>query len=251
VEREIETGRINAATADNSADAEIVDVSEQPCHPLSTIDATIIPESQDQSEPAQLYECKWKSCSAEPFGALGGCIEHLKAHHLGAVSCDWSGCGQSMPHSEISRIGHLIDHLNEFMTSGGSSEPAFVHIEPVPRPIEELSVEEAIWKSCSVNNQLKSLSSILLIGGLSQTPGLAESLFHLLTSRSQDLPAPADGTQLPRVEFVGLGKDLDPSYYGWKGGAVSSKLESTLDTWITADEWSSWGVKILRERLPF
>lgn len=251
VEREAEGSRNTAGSADNSADVDMVDMTEQQIQLIPNDDAPAAEASQDQSAPVQLFECKWQSCKAEPFSDLSVFIEHIKTEHSSESSCKWNGCNKAMPGSEISRIGHLMDHLNDTMIVSPPPEPTFVHVEPSPRPIEELSLEEAIWKCCSTTGQLKSLSSILLIGGLSQTPGLAESLFQLLSTRLQDLPTPTDETPLPRIEFVGLGKDLDPSFYGWKGGAVSSKLESTLDSWITAEDWSSWGVKILRERLPF
>jgi len=234
------------------ADVEMVDVEA----------SQAIADDSKRSEKMEtkIIECKWYKCKANPFQNITEAIQHIKETHLTESSCKWSNCSCALSRlSEMSRIGHLIDHIDdEEMQASPSVQNGvvFSHVEPEPRPVEEKSVGEAVWASCMGSGGLaRMLGSILLVGGLSHTPNLPSTLHTLLSSHltscePDSLQLPAD-TPLPVVEFVGTGKDLDPAYFGWKGGAVASKLEATQETWISGEEYRNWGAKLFRERLPF
>lgn len=65
------------------------------------------------------------------------------------------------------------------------------------------------------------------------------------------------GLQIPylyrteQLDIVTSPKDMDPAIVTWKGAAVMSCLESAPELWISVDEWSKAGVRILREKAPF
>lgn len=195
-----------------------------------------------QTETRQTWECEWKACGEGPWTLLSGLIEHLKASHGNQISCKWAGCEAKMALTSASMTGHLVDHLNKAMSTKGVVENAgFAHAEPSGKQLANLSLQEAVLKS--VQQSHKYLSSVLSVGGVSQTPSLQHSLHQYLTE------ALGDPTVL--VDFVPNTRDLDPRFVAWKGGAVASKLEGCQETWIFSSEWLDWGPKIFRERLPF
>lgn len=190
---------------------------------------------------ANLFECKWAMCDAPSFETLPEIIEHIKSAHLGDETCQWSDCSFSS-RSEIARLCHLMDHLNERMEITPDLDSPFVHAEPALQPLSEKSLIQAILDSCASSGN-RCLSSILVVGGLANTPSLTPALWSSLSQRIE-----SNETQ---VDFVATGKDLDLAFFSWKGGAVASKLDPTAETWIYADEWRAWGPKLFRERLPF
>ena len=46
-------------------------------------------------------------------------------------------------------------------------------------------------------------------------------------------------------------QENDPQTTCWKGGAVLSILDSSQELWVSRNEWNSYGVRVLRERLWF
>ncbi|KAF2764926.1 actin-related protein, ARP8 class [Teratosphaeria nubilosa] len=81
------------------------------------------------------------------------------------------------------------------------------------------------------------LGSIMLIGGASKTPNLAQFLELRLR---QAYP------QYPKEILVGTPpRELDPSVLVWKGGSVFGKLRMTNDSWIGALEYDRLGARIL------
>jgi actin-related protein 8 len=56
---------------------------------------------------------------------------------------------------------------------------------------------------------------------------------------------------LGHIEIINSPKDLDPQIVTWKGAAILAGLESSNELWITGKEWSSWSVRILKERAMF
>lgn len=240
--------------------AQVVDVDAEDVEASQVLEA--LPDSNGQDgdgiQSARTFECKWNGCDATPFETIALATEHIKTDHLAQPLCQWAGCQSSKTaRSEMSRFGHLLDHLNDEAMNASPApmaQPLFTHTEPAPLPLVEQSLDEAIWSSCSSapSHLPRALSSILLVGGLSQTPGLPTALWHLLSARlaDSDLPIPADAPPLT-IEFVATGRDLNPTFFSWKGGAVASKLEPTAETWISAEEYRNWGPKLFRERLPF
>lgn len=51
--------------------------------------------------------------------------------------------------------------------------------------------------------------------------------------------------------FLFFWQEMDPRTICWKGGAVLSILDSAQELWISQREWTSIGVRVLRERSPF
>ena len=46
-------------------------------------------------------------------------------------------------------------------------------------------------------------------------------------------------------------KEMDAANISWKGSAVMSCLESSGELWITMEEYQKYGIKVLREKVPF
>lgn len=53
------------------------------------------------------------------------------------------------------------------------------------------------------------------------------------------------------IEIINSPKDLDPQIVTWKGAAILAGLESSNELWINGKEWSSWSIRILKERAMF
>lgn len=56
---------------------------------------------------------------------------------------------------------------------------------------------------------------------------------------------------LGHIEIISSPKDLDPQIVTWKGAAILAGLESSNELWISGKEWSSWSIRILKERAMF
>ncbi|CAG2103035.1 unnamed protein product [Medioppia subpectinata] len=91
----------------------------------------------------------------------------------------------------------------------------------------------------------RMFGSILLCGG-----GLAfNGIDKYLRSRvSQQIPNQFRGQT---VEIHVKPKDIDSQIVSWKGAAVLSLLDSAQEMWITSDEWTKSGIKLLREKASF
>lgn len=91
----------------------------------------------------------------------------------------------------------------------------------------------------------KMFTSILLIGGSSKFPGLHKWLQNRITLQ---MPFNYKSDQ---QEIVHSPKEIDAAQVSWRGAAVLSGLESAEELWISTDEYSKHGVRILREKCPF
>ena len=56
---------------------------------------------------------------------------------------------------------------------------------------------------------------------------------------------------LGHIEIISSPKDLDPQIVTWKGAAILAGLESSNELWISGKEWSSWSIRILKEKAMF
>lgn len=56
---------------------------------------------------------------------------------------------------------------------------------------------------------------------------------------------------LGHIEIISSPKELDPQMVTWKGAAILAGLESSNELWINGKEWSSWSIRILKERAMF
>jgi actin-related protein 8 len=100
--------------------------------------------------------------------------------------------------------------------------------------------------------------SILFVGGgFSKIPGAAQILQerllnayrHILTTLFEMDPATIP---LERIMVLPAPREMDPQHLAWKGGAVTSRLESVLrDGWISRHEWQNYGIQSLRDKALF
>lgn len=97
------------------------------------------------------------------------------------------------------------------------------------------------------NDELKRkmYGCILVVGGGMKFVGIGKWLQNRV---SLQIPYLYRSEQL---DIVTSPKDMDPEVTAWKGAAVMSCLESAPELWITTNEWSKCGVRILREKAPF
>jgi actin-related protein 8 len=58
-------------------------------------------------------------------------------------------------------------------------------------------------------------------------------------------------TALLEVKLFPNMRDLDARFVAWKGGAVYAKLESTVESWISVEDWMSFGARAIKEKIPF
>lgn len=108
-------------------------------------------------------------------------------------------------------------------------------------------MQNIFHSSILANDELKRkmYGCILVVGGGMKFPGIGKWLQNRV------------GLQIPylyrteQLDIVTSPKDMDPAMTAWKGAAVMSCLESAPELWITVDEWSKGGVRILREKAPF
>ena len=117
------------------------------------------------------------------------------------------------------------------------------------RPDEILTpIDTAIISSInsleSNEKKQKMLSSILLVGGSHLFPGFYDVLNERLNSKIQLI-------ECDKLRIFVNPKELDSRILSWKGGSIFSRIEGTKDHWVSREEWTSLGVRCLRERAPF
>ncbi len=89
----------------------------------------------------------------------------------------------------------------------------------------------------------KMYSCILLVGGSSKFSKIEKWLQNRILFQ---IPY---NYRTEQTEIVK--KDLDPSTTIWKGGAVMSGLETAPELWLSQEEYQKFGVRVLREKVPF
>ncbi|XP_028395260.1 actin-related protein 8-like [Dendronephthya gigantea] len=119
-------------------------------------------------------------------------------------------------------------------------------------PEKGLGLDNAIIHSIascgSEETQQKLFNNILLIGGGFMFNGalakLQERLKAKLLNRKQSKLADS-------VEVMAKSRDVDARTICWKGAAILGILDSAQELWITQAEWTSIGIRVLRERSLF
>lgn len=110
-----------------------------------------------------------------------------------------------------------------------------------------LGLDQAILQSIEhcPNEEVKKkmYSCILLVGGSSKFSQVEK---WLQTRVLFQIPYIYRTEQSEIVK-----KDVEPTQTIWKGGAVMSCLESSPELWITREEYQKYGVRVLREKVPF
>lgn len=92
----------------------------------------------------------------------------------------------------------------------------------------------------------KMYNCILLVGSGSKVPGLQKWLQNKIR---QAIPQNyrAEGDQ----DIVVSVKDVDPGNVCWRGASLLTTFESADELWISREDWQSFGVRVLREKVPF
>ncbi|CRK92971.1 CLUMA_CG006564, isoform A [Clunio marinus] len=110
-------------------------------------------------------------------------------------------------------------------------------------------LESAILQSIEhlPNEELKKkmYNCVLLVGGSSKIPGLAR---WLQTKIQQAIPLTY---RTESQDIVMTPKDVDPGHIVWRGASVMAGLEASEELWITKEDFENYGVRILREKVPF
>ncbi|KAJ1642797.1 actin-like protein arp8, partial [Coemansia asiatica] len=111
----------------------------------------------------------------------------------------------------------------------------------------DVAITHSIAHSGPIERARKLYSSILIVGGgVSFIPGFDE----LLASRLMYV-RPDYMQGIERADVVSAPRDLDPRVLAWKGGAVLSRLECASEMWVSSQEWSDFGARMLRDRALF
>lgn len=124
-------------------------------------------------------------------------------------------------------------NANDFQTSNG-------HIgldTAILQSIDHLSNDDL---------KRKMYNCILLVGSGSKIPGLQKWLQNKI---QQSIPQNyrMEGTQ----DIVMTVKDVDPGNVCWRGASLLTTLETAEELWVTKEDWQSFGVRALREKVPF
>lgn len=111
-------------------------------------------------------------------------------------------------------------------------------------------LDQAILQSIAhcTNDEVKRkmYSCILVVGGSIKFSGIKKWLQNRLA-----LQIPYNFRGADQLDFVNSPKDMDAANVTWKGSAVMSCLESSGELWITMEEYQRYGIKVLREKVPF
>ncbi|KAG5680111.1 hypothetical protein PVAND_009637 [Polypedilum vanderplanki] len=140
------------------------------------------------------------------------------------------------PDEDTDVVDDLIKfNANDFQTSNGQVIPID---SAILQSIEHLSNDDL---------KRKMYNCILLIGGGSKVKGLAKWLQNKI--RQATPTNYRQNTENP--EIVQTVKDVDPANIVWRGAALMTTLESAEELWISKDDWKNYGVRVLREKVPF
>ncbi|VDB94262.1 unnamed protein product [Peniophora sp. CBMAI 1063] len=121
----------------------------------------------------------------------------------------------------------------------------------IPYEASQLPLDVAIYNCCrGVENEArlkKWLSSVLLVGGTSQVPGMS----YQIESRLQSIIMQSYPDASRSITVLPAPKEVDPHVLVWKGASVLGKMDGVADLWLTAADWDILGMRGLRERCFF
>uniref|UniRef100_A0A2S2PUS2 Actin-related protein 8 n=2 Tax=Schizaphis graminum TaxID=13262 RepID=A0A2S2PUS2_SCHGA len=113
-----------------------------------------------------------------------------------------------------------------------------------PQSLDKVIVQ-SIERLTSDEIKRKMYSSILVVGGGLKFDGACAWLKSKISLNAQQVYYGG------HIEIISSPKDLDPQIVTWKGAAILAGLESSNELWISGKEWSSWSIRILKERAMF
>lgn len=115
-------------------------------------------------------------------------------------------------------------------------------------PLDE-AIVRAVEKGKSTEVKRRLYGTILLLGGVGRTPGLAEYLEWRVAACWKLAEDSTEGIE--KVEVVRPPFGIDPESVTWRGAAVLPSLPTARGLWILKDEWAKWGVLAAREACAF
>lgn len=213
---------------------------------------TITPQDQVVNETPTI-QCKWNKCNVK-FEGLQAAFEHFNTCHLGEDVCKYPKCSFSSA-DKTSMQCHIVSHYHEVeviepsrFLKKGDSDRSVKLMEVFNDPV---ALDEAIV-SCLLrlgdSERIKRCaSSIILSGGSHLFSGFPDVLYEKILSKLPLNPL----TSLVEAKIFPNARDLDARFLAWKGGAVFSKLESTIEAWITEEEWQNFGMRSIKEKISF
>eukprot|EP00457_Paulinella_chromatophora_P002049 gb/GEZN01002053.1/.p1 GENE.gb/GEZN01002053.1/~~gb/GEZN01002053.1/.p1 ORF type:complete len:757 (+),score=134.91 gb/GEZN01002053.1/:87-2357(+) len=123
--------------------------------------------------------------------------------------------------------------------------PPRLPLQPVVMALHH-AVTQAISTLASVEVKKAMAQHVLLVGAASKIAGLVDSFEDRLIEY-----LPVQEPSVDRVEIMPVPKGCDPGHLPWKGAAFTSGGDGAKDCWISAEEWKVYGLRALRDRLPF
>ncbi|EFJ12159.1 hypothetical protein SELMODRAFT_425688 [Selaginella moellendorffii] len=135
----------------------------------------------------------------------------------------------------------LVDPVEAGMTAFSNEQFTNGHSSALsPSGNSLLGLHEAIVSSVlsmgRLDLKMKFFSSILLVGGVASTPGIAEfiedKIVHTVSHQEG----------IDKVEV--LSNRADPSILSWKGGVVLGVLDFSRESWIQRSDWIDGGLRV-------
>ncbi|XP_055337394.1 actin-related protein 8-like [Paramacrobiotus metropolitanus] len=177
-------------------------------------------------------------------------LNNLVRYHQGYEgSCEdiYGGTGK-MPKKSPKKVQKPEDDQNVSMqndteaaqTGNGNSAS-----EPASGQFIELhkAIYWSITRCASDDQQKKMLRNILVVGGgLGFFPGV----LNLLRQKLEEVVPPTQ-----EIVLTTNSREVPPDIHAPKGASIMAALETAQFLWITKEEWSRFGVKILREKSCF
>jgi len=115
-------------------------------------------------------------------------------------------------------------------------------------PLDE-AIVRAVEKGKSTEVKRRLYGTILLLGGVSKTPGLSRYLEWRLATCWKLAPDSTEGIE--RIEVFRLPPDVPPDCLIWRGASELASLKSARSMWLMSKEWTVKGVMAARERCCF
>jgi actin-related protein 8 len=113
----------------------------------------------------------------------------------------------------------------------------------------DVAITQCIGR-CPTETVIKNMyQSILLVGGCAGYPGFGRLLEQRLWA---ELPsAHRRYVEKERLHVTTRAKNADPRHVAWRGASVVARLSAAQDAWILQSEWEDFGIRVVREKVPF
>lgn len=115
-------------------------------------------------------------------------------------------------------------------------------------PLDE-AIVRAVEKGKSTEVKRRLYGTILLLGGVSETPGLNRYLEWRIATCWKLAPDSTEGIE--RVEVFKLPPNVSPDCLVWRGAVELTSLKSARSMWLMSEDWVVKGVMAARERCFF